>query len=103
MSNWRVLIGLTLAIVAVCAQVAGAEQDGAGTLTSQDHDEIRQLYARYAHTIDTGDAEGWADTFTVDGVFGNAHGRAALVEFVHTVYKQNQNSVVSLGTGTTRS
>ena len=90
MSNWRVLIWLTLAIVAVGAQVVGAEQDGAGTLTSQDHDEIRQLYARYAHTIDTGDAEGWADTFTVDGVFGNAHGRAALVEFVHTVYKQNQ-------------
>ncbi len=90
MSNWRVLIGLTLAIVAVGAQVVGAEQDGAGTLTSQDHDEIRQLYARYAHTIDTGDAEGWADTFTVDGVFGNAHGRAALVEFVHTVYRQNQ-------------
>ena len=90
MVNWKVVTGLTLAIAAAGAQLLGSGQGAVGTLTSQDHDEIRQLYARYAHTIDTGDAEGWADTFTADGVFANAHGRAALVEFVHTVYKQNQ-------------
>ncbi len=90
MVNWKVVTGLTLTIAVAGAQLLGSGQGGAGMLTSQDHDEIRQLYARYAHTIDTGDAEGWADTFTADGVFGNAHGRAALVEFVHTVYKQNQ-------------
>ena len=90
MVNWKVLTGLTLSIAVAGAQLLGAGQVGAGMLTSQDHGEIRQLYARYAHTIDTGEAEGWADTFTADGVFGNAHGRAALVEFVHTVYKRNQ-------------
>src|SRR5258705_2466857 len=34
-----------------------------------DHIEIQQLYARYSHTIDSGDAKGWADTFTEDGVW----------------------------------
>lgn len=91
MVGWKMVAGLTLAIAVVGAQeLRGSAQGAEDTLTSQDHDEIRQLYARYAHTIDTGDAEGWADTFTADGVFGNARGREALVEFVHTVYQQNQ-------------
>lgn len=90
MTHWKLLVALTCAVAAVGAQLPGSGQGGLGTLTSQDHDEIRQLYARYAHTIDTGDAEGWADTFTADGVFGNAHGRDALVAFVETVYQQNQ-------------
>ena len=34
-----------------------------------DHIEIQQLYARYSHTIDSGDAKSWADTFTEDGVW----------------------------------
>ena len=34
-----------------------------------DHIEIQQLYARYSHMIDSGDAKGWADTFTEDGVW----------------------------------
>jgi acetyl esterase/lipase len=38
-------------------------------LTVCDHIEIQQLYARYSHTIDSGDAKGWADTFTEDGVW----------------------------------
>ena len=90
MLNWKLVTGLALAIVAVGIQLLGSGQSGVRTLTSQDHDEIRQLYARYAHTIDTGNAEGWAETFTADGVFANAHGRAALVQFVRTVYEQNQ-------------
>ena len=51
----------------------------AGTLTTQDYIDIEQNYARYYHTIDAGDAEGWADTFTDDGEFNGVKGRAALV------------------------
>jgi hypothetical protein len=32
-----------------------------------DHFAIRELYALYAHRMDAGDAEGWADLFTPDG------------------------------------
>jgi hypothetical protein len=52
----------------------------AGTLTTQDYIDIEQNYARYYHTIDSGDAEGWADTFTDDGNFNGTIGRAALME-----------------------
>ena len=52
----------------------------AGTLTTQDYIDIEQNYARYYHTIDAGDAEGWADTFTDDGDFNGTKGRAALIE-----------------------
>ena len=90
MVNRKVLTALVVGMVVSGAQLLGTGQRGGGTLTSQDYDEIRHLYARYAHTIDAGNAEGWADTSTADGVFGDAHGRAALVEFVRTVYKQNQ-------------
>jgi hypothetical protein len=52
----------------------------AGTLTTQDYIDIEQNYAKYYHTIDTGDPEGWADTFTDDGNFNGTIGRAALTE-----------------------
>ncbi len=57
--------------------------------TTEDRDEILQLLYRYNHAIDSGDAEGWADTFTADAVFDAAGrvltGRDALVEFAATV------------------
>lgn len=52
----------------------------AGTLTTQDYIDIEQNYSRYYHTIDSGDAAGWADTFTDDGNFNGTIGRAALIE-----------------------
>lgn len=52
------------------------------TLSPQDYQEIEQLYARYNVAIDTGDAEGYAATFTPDGVFNNFTGHDALVGFV---------------------
>lgn len=52
----------------------------AGTLTTQDYIDIEQNYAKYYHTIDAGDPEGWADTFTDDGNFNGTIGRAALIE-----------------------
>jgi len=52
---------------------------------ADDRDEILQLLYRYNHTIDAGDAEGWADTWTDEGVFDAGgsvlHGRAELVGF----------------------
>jgi actinorhodin biosynthesis protein ActVIA len=51
-------------------------------LSAQDNFEIQQLYARYNNAIDNGDAEGWAATFTPDGVFNTFNGHDALVGFV---------------------
>jgi hypothetical protein len=57
--------------------------------TAEDRDEILQLLYRYNHASDSGDAEGWADTFTDDAVFDAAgqviSGREALVEFASAV------------------
>ena len=38
-------------------------------LAPSDHEEIRQLLARYNLSIDLGDTDGWAACFTSDGVF----------------------------------
>jgi SnoaL-like domain len=40
-----------------------------GALSAQDQLEILNLYARYNFTIDFGDGDGWAATFTPDAVF----------------------------------
>ena len=85
MSPRTMLVMLMTAIVLSSGGFARAQQ-GAGktALSTQDYVEIQQLYARYATTIDTGDAEGWASTFTPDGVFNsNTRGHDALVQFVH--------------------
>jgi len=52
----------------------------------EDREEIRELYARYASTIDQGNYEDWIDCFTEDGVFesarlGRHEGRAGLRKF----------------------
>jgi 3-phenylpropionate/cinnamic acid dioxygenase small subunit len=39
----------------------------ATTVSAQDHAEIQNLYARYNHCSDAGDAEGYAACFTADG------------------------------------
>lgn len=77
-----------LAVVAALGLAAGAvtvvrAQQGAGQLTTEDYIDIQRLYARYNVAIDTGDGEGWAGTFTADGVFGNTNkGHDALVQFI---------------------
>jgi uncharacterized protein (TIGR02246 family) len=65
-----------------------------------DHEEIRQLLARYNFAVDFGDAAGWAGCFTDDGVFhctpeggpltGRHEGRDALVAYAETHYALNQ-------------
>jgi hypothetical protein len=46
-----------------------AQYGGRMLLTASDHEEIRQLLARYNFAIDLGDSFGWAACFTDDGVF----------------------------------
>ncbi len=58
----------------------------AARLAAEDRVAIEQLYARYAHAADRGDAEAWAGCFTPDGVFnsfGVRHaGHTALVAVI---------------------
>ncbi len=61
-------------------------QKSAGKLTSDDLVEIQQLYAKYNWTLDAGDAEGYASTFTPDGVFNNNAGHDAIVKFANTFH-----------------
>ena len=69
------------AIVAGILSVASTGAAQSGSLTADDYIEIQQLYAKYAHTLDLGDAEGWANTFTSDGVFGESRGFDQLKAF----------------------
>jgi ketosteroid isomerase-like protein len=55
-------------------------------LSVEDRLDITQLYARYNHAIDSGDAAGWAACFLPDGTFsspatGRVAGTAALEGF----------------------
>ena len=76
------LLGITL-----FAGTAGlSAQKSSGKLTSDDLVEIQQLYARYNWTLDAGDAEGYASTFTPDGVFNNNVGHDAIVKFANTFH-----------------
>ncbi len=74
---------LAATAVAAAALLVGASW-AADTLSAQDYFEIQQLYARYNNAIDSGDAEGWASTFTPDGVFNTFSGHDALVGFIKT-------------------
>ena len=40
-----------------------------GTITSDDRIAIAELFARYCHRVDHGDAAGWLELFTPDGTF----------------------------------
>ncbi len=59
------------------------------TGTPDDREQIRELYARYAITIDNCRFEEWVDCFTPDGVFvspiyGEYPGHAKLREFAQS-------------------
>src|SRR5215831_5590701 len=72
---------LTLGLLLGAIMMLQAQKKG--SLTGDDYIEIQQLYARYNHAIDTGDAEGYAATFIPDGVFNTFTGHDALVGFIH--------------------
>jgi hypothetical protein len=75
-----------LALIAVAGLISTVNAVYADTmsLSSQDYQEIQQLYARYNVAIDTGDAEAYAATFTPEGTFNTFTGHDALVNFVKT-------------------
>lgn len=62
---------------------------------------ITRLYARQSRLIDSGDAPGWAQTFTADGVFASpsypepAAGTAALTAFAERFAAGNRSGTVS--------
>jgi hypothetical protein len=76
------LVGLAV----FCGSAWLSAQKPAGKLTSDDLVEIQQLYAKYNWTLDAGDAEGYAGTFTPDGVFNNNVGHDAIVKFANTFH-----------------
>ena len=62
------MCAMVICLVSVASVSAG---QGSGGLTGEDYVEIQQLYARYAHTLDLGDAEGWAGyVYTRRGIRG---------------------------------
>ena len=81
MSKWIAL----LAVLALGAPGVDA-QGGSGKLTSDDLVEIQQLYAKYNWALDSGDSQGYAATFTPDGVFNNNVGHDAIVKFAETFH-----------------
>lgn len=73
---------LTLAaFVLICGSPWLSAQKSAGKLTADDLVEIQQLYAKYNWALDGGDSEGYASTFTPDGVFNTNVGHDAIVKF----------------------
>lgn len=64
------------------------------TVTNDDRVEIRDLISRYNKAIDTGDADGYANTFTADGQFigivGTFNGRDELRAFAAAYATEEQ-------------
>src|SRR5258706_10278851 len=82
MLNRKTLAALGMTVF--CATTWLYAQKGAGkALTAQDLVDIQQLYAKYNWTLDSGDADGYASTFTPDGVFNNNVGHDAIVKFAN--------------------
>ena len=81
----RTRFALVAVLVASATAWIAAQQNGK-SLTAQDLVDIQQLYARYNWTLDAGDSEGYASTFTADGVFNNNVGHDAIVKFADTFH-----------------
>lgn len=73
-------------IAVFCGSAWLSAQKSAGKLTADDLVEIQQLYAKYNWALDSGDSEGYAATFTPDGVFNNNAGHDAIVKFADTFH-----------------
>ena len=63
-----------------------AQGGAAKSFTAQDFVDIQQLYARYNWSLDAGDAEAYASTFTPDGTFNTNVGHDAIVKFANTFH-----------------
>jgi actinorhodin biosynthesis protein ActVIA len=82
----RKALGIAVGALFVGTVWVYAQSGAAKTLTAQDFVDIQQLYAKYNWTLDAGDAEGYASTFTPDGVFNNNIGHDAIVKFANTFH-----------------
>ena len=82
----RTILALVGVAVVSGSMWAGAQTAGNKTLTAQDFVDIQQLYAKYNWSLDAGDAEGYASTFTPDGAFNNNVGHDAIVKFANTFH-----------------
>jgi hypothetical protein len=60
--------------VAVLLASAGARAQSGKALSRNDRAEIQELYARYAHAIDTGNGQAYIGVFTDDGVLQSVTG-----------------------------
>ena len=81
----RMLILGVVAIVGGSAWLS-AQGGAAKSFTAQDFVDIQQLYAKYNWSLDAGDAEAYASTFTPDGVFNTNVGHDAIVKFANTFH-----------------
>ena len=83
---------LMMALAVCLTGVAWLHGQGTGvrSLTTQDHIDIRHVYAQYNETIDDGDAEGWVAVWTDGGDFNGFEGRDALMRFARH-YLDNQD------------
>jgi ketosteroid isomerase-like protein len=60
-------------------------------LSAEDRLDIMDLIARYAHTLDTGDLDGYVNNFAPDGVlFVDHHGRDAIRAYVAMLMQQGR-------------
>ena len=84
MRNRNLLVMLAVALLGSTGW--SYTQSASPTLTAEDLTEIDQLYARYNWAIDAGDAEGYAATFTADGVFYANVGHEAIVKFAQSFH-----------------
>jgi hypothetical protein len=73
-------VWILVGALAIAAGTAGVVAQS-GKLTTDDLVEIQQLYAKYNWALDSGDSQGYAATFTPDGVFNNNNGHDAIVKF----------------------
>lgn len=80
------VVALASSVLALAATAVAADP-----MTAQDYVEIQQLYAKYNHAIDSGNADAWADTFTPDGTFNNFAGREALKKFINETWVGRMN------------
>lgn len=90
-----------LAPLAGCVAVVGNEGGYGGGIAdavvvqqARDREQIEELLWRYARTLDSADADGYAAVYTVDGEFSSGaqsiKGRAALHQFVANLKKTRE-------------
>lgn len=82
----RQMLALALAAFVGGATSTYAQGGAVKNFTAQDFVDIQQLYAKYNWSLDAGDAEAYASTFTPDGVFNNNVGHDAIVKFANTFH-----------------